>query len=202
MHPKPIDLKLEQDLIRFILIIINLGGLALIYTLVLDMKQGLSFWESLLWCLDMITIIVPPALPAALAIGRLYSQSRLKKTHKIFCTSPPRINCAGQVDLIAFDKTGTLTEDHFTVVQTMPFSPQADELLLSMACCHSISVTDSGNQLGDPLDIELVKRSGYEISDDGKTVKGFKQSGPDGKDVAFEIMQKFRMMSIISSLKL
>ena len=60
--------------------------------------------------LDVLTIVVPPALPAALAVGITYAQKRLKKKN-IFTISPKRINLSGSVNLALFDKTGTLTED-------------------------------------------------------------------------------------------
>jgi P-type E1-E2 ATPase len=53
--------------------------------------------------LDVITIAVPPALPAALTTGIIYAQRRLKK-RGIFCISPQRINVCGQVNLVCFDK--------------------------------------------------------------------------------------------------
>lgn len=53
--------------------------------------------------LDVITIAVPPALPAALTTGIIYAQRRLKKSG-IFCISPQRINVCGQLNLVCFDK--------------------------------------------------------------------------------------------------
>uniref|UniRef100_A0A6I8PAZ8 ATPase 13A4 n=1 Tax=Ornithorhynchus anatinus TaxID=9258 RepID=A0A6I8PAZ8_ORNAN len=53
--------------------------------------------------LDVITIAVPPALPAALTTGIIYAQKRLKK-NGIFCISPQRINICGQLNLVCFDK--------------------------------------------------------------------------------------------------
>jgi len=65
-------------------------------------------------CLNLITISVPPALPAAMTAGTAFALSRLK-TKKIFCISPQRINVAGRVNMMVFDKTGTLTEDGLQV---------------------------------------------------------------------------------------
>lgn len=59
--------------------------------------------EIILRTLDIITIVVPPALPAAMTIGTVYSQNRLKNL-KIFCISPPRINVCGKLKLACFDK--------------------------------------------------------------------------------------------------
>lgn len=65
--------------------------------------------------LDLITIIVPPALPATLTIGTSFALSRLRK-QGIFCISPNRVNVAGTVDIMCFDKTGTLTEEGLDVL--------------------------------------------------------------------------------------
>jgi len=53
--------------------------------------------------LDIVTIAVPPALPAAMTVGSIYAQSRLKKKG-IFCISPQRINLCGKLKCICFDK--------------------------------------------------------------------------------------------------
>lgn len=53
--------------------------------------------------LDIITITVPPALPAAMTAGIVYAQRRLKRIG-IFCISPQRINMCGQLNLVCFDK--------------------------------------------------------------------------------------------------
>lgn len=53
--------------------------------------------------LDIITITVPPALPAAMTAGIVYAQRRLKRVG-IFCISPQRINMCGQLNVVCFDK--------------------------------------------------------------------------------------------------
>ena len=65
--------------------------------------------------LDLLTICVPPALPAAVTCGVVFAIRRLKK-EKIFCISPNRVNVAGRVTTFVFDKTGTLTEDSLSVM--------------------------------------------------------------------------------------
>jgi cation-transporting ATPase 13A3/4/5 len=55
--------------------------------------------------LDMITVAVPPALPACLTIAMVFSISRLRKIG-IFVTGPHTITTAGRLDVICFDKTG------------------------------------------------------------------------------------------------
>lgn len=55
--------------------------------------------------LDMITVAVPPALPACLTIAMVFSISRLRNIG-IFVTGPHTITVAGRLDAICFDKTG------------------------------------------------------------------------------------------------
>ena len=53
--------------------------------------------------LDLVTITVPPALPAALAMGIVFAQRRLV-TKNIYCISPRSINICGTVNTVCFDK--------------------------------------------------------------------------------------------------
>ena len=53
--------------------------------------------------LDLVTITVPPALPAALAMGIVFAQRRLV-TQSIYCISPRSINICGTVNTVCFDK--------------------------------------------------------------------------------------------------
>ena len=57
--------------------------------------------------LDLITIVVPPALPAAMTVGIVYAQNRLRR-NKIFCISPRSINISGAVNCICFDKVSQI----------------------------------------------------------------------------------------------
>lgn len=57
--------------------------------------------------LDILTITVPPALPAAMTAGVVYAQRRLRRK-QIFSLSPQRINLCGQLNLMCFDKVPRL----------------------------------------------------------------------------------------------
>ena len=63
----------------------------------------------MLRALEVLTIIIPPALPTALAAGISLSISRLKEKN-ISCVKTDKVNVAGIINVCAFDKTGTLTE--------------------------------------------------------------------------------------------
>lgn len=62
-----------------------------------------SLQDTMAMALLLLTVAVPPVLPAALTTGIVYAQRRLKK-RGIFCISPQRINMCGQINLVCFDK--------------------------------------------------------------------------------------------------
>ena len=53
-------------------------------------------------CLDLpaVTIAVPPALPACLAVSVAFAVARLR-AQDIFVSSPDKINYAGQIDMVS-----------------------------------------------------------------------------------------------------
>ncbi len=59
------------------------------YGIIILYVKGVDLKDIIIRALDIITIVVPPALPAAMTVGTVYAQSRLKK-QSIYCISPPR----------------------------------------------------------------------------------------------------------------
>ena len=73
MFPKPVDFKLNRHIHKFIG---YLGGLAMIgfaYTAVLCAIRDTLWQIIVIKGLYLITIVVPPALPAAMTIGKMLS---------------------------------------------------------------------------------------------------------------------------------
>ncbi|KAG8445091.1 hypothetical protein GDO86_010020 [Hymenochirus boettgeri] len=186
LYNKCINIKLHREAIRFLFVIavIVLGAVA--YTAVVFTKNGESVHDTVLMSFLMLSIIVNAALPATLALGLLYAQTRLKKKG-IFCISPQRINVAGQLNLVCFDKTGTLTEEaldlhgvvpsdgnsfqethYFNSGKSLPWGP----VLGAMASCHSLIMLD-GKMNGDPLDVKMFEGTGWELEN---------HSGPGTED--------------------
>lgn len=119
LYPPPVDYKFEQDSYKFIKLLGFVAFMGFLYTLVTKITRGVAITKLFIESLDLITIAVPPALPAAMSVGRMYAQKRLKQ-HNIFCISPRSINVSGSVDLVCFDKTGTLTEDGLDMWGVVP----------------------------------------------------------------------------------
>uniref|UniRef100_A0A8D0AWJ0 Polyamine-transporting ATPase 13A3 n=1 Tax=Sander lucioperca TaxID=283035 RepID=A0A8D0AWJ0_SANLU len=152
LYPKPTDFKLYRDAYLFLLCLVAVAGIGFVYSIVLSIlnKVILEVTKSL----DIITITVPPALPAAMTAGIVYAQRRLKHLG-IFCISPQRINICGQINLVCFDKTGTLTEDGLDL-----WGVQRSQFVACMATCHTLTKIE-GQLSGDPLDLKMFEATGW-----------------------------------------
>ncbi|XP_021392483.2 putative cation-transporting ATPase 13A4 [Lonchura striata] len=178
LYPKPMNFKLYRDALRFLMCLVAFAAIGMIYTVCVFALNGEETGEVVKKALDVITIAVPPALPAALTTGVIYTQQRLKKKG-IFCISPQRINMCGQLNLVCFDKTGTLTEDgldlwgllpserscfqdiyRFPADHGLPWSP----VFKALAVCHSLIVWE-GKIQGDPLDVKMFEATNWVIDD-------------------------------------
>lgn len=115
LFPRPIKHKFYRDAFLFIGNLFFLAFIGLIATVIYFKIIGVSSPEIAVRSLDVLTIAVPPALPATLSICVTFSIARLKRV-LIFCLSPQRINVAGMVNMFVFDKTGTLTEEGLDVL--------------------------------------------------------------------------------------
>ncbi|XP_026883180.2 probable cation-transporting ATPase 13A3 isoform X2 [Electrophorus electricus] len=174
LYPKPTDFKLYRDAYLFLLCLVGVAGVGFIYSIVLSIMNNVPAKTIVVKSLDIITITVPPALPAALTAGIVYAQRRLKKMG-IFCISPQRINICGQLNLVCFDKTGTLTEDgldlwgvqrvegssfHHTEDNAFKESLVKTHFVACMATCHSLTKIE-GQLSGDPLDLKMFEATGW-----------------------------------------
>ncbi|XP_071805048.1 polyamine-transporting ATPase 13A3-like [Asterias amurensis] len=177
LFPKPMDFSMLKDAIMFIGLLASFAFIGFIYTIVVFVNFGFDAGYIAKRCLDIITIAVPPVLPAALTIGMVYAQLRLK-AKGIFCISPQRINTCGTLNVVCFDKTGTLTEDGLDLMGVqlasdgsfgkMKTSVTKDapvgHLTVAMATCHSLTIIN-GEISGDPIDLKMFQASGWELEE-------------------------------------
>ncbi|XP_055857682.1 polyamine-transporting ATPase 13A3 isoform X2 [Episyrphus balteatus] len=177
LYPPPVDYKFEQDSYKFIAILGLIAFVGFFYTLITKILRGVDAVKIAVESLDLITIVVPPALPAAMTVGRFYAQQRLEKKN-IFCISPRSINVSGSIDCVCFDKTGTLTEDGLDMWGVVPKSQTnyfqialkqidrlpVDHFLFGMVTCHSITIMN-GEKKGDPLDLKMFESTGWILED-------------------------------------
>ena len=78
LYPKPNKFKFYQDSLKFIFSMGLLAVLGFFCTLPFMIKQGYVASAIIDRSLDLVTITVPPALPAAVTIGTVFAINRLK----------------------------------------------------------------------------------------------------------------------------
>ncbi len=189
LFPKPSGFKFYRDSFRYISVMGGIAMLGFIASFINFVRLKLAWHLIIVRALDLITIVVPPALPATLSIGTNFALSRLRQK-QIFCISPQRVNVGGKLDIVCFDKTGTLTEDGLDVLgirvaqkpdnrfselltDTSSLLPGAlyerdptisyethKAALHTMATCHSLRIVD-GELVGDPLDLKMFEFTGW-----------------------------------------
>lgn len=203
LFPPPSDSKIYVDAFRYIAVMAAVAGVGFLASFINFVRLGLAWHLIIVRALDLITIVVPPALPATLTIGTNFALSRLKQKG-IFCISPPRINIGGKVDLMCFDKTGTLTEDGLDVLgvsyvdqELGTISSLLDSsaglirgsshassktrgvmaaMLCSMSSCHSLQSVDN-ELIGDPLDVKMFEFTGFMLQENANDFgQGFQES--------------------------
>lgn len=186
LFPKPTGFKFYRDSFKYIGFMTCIACLGFVYSTYNFIQLGLSTRIMILRALDIITIVVPPALPATLTIGTTFAVSRLKKK-QIFCIAPTRVNIGGKLDVACFDKTGTLTEDGLDILGVHPIKnaegrkevvfedlvddvksltlkstssrhefQSGEKLLGCMSSCHSLRLIDDA-LVGDPLDVKMFE---------------------------------------------
>lgn len=194
MFPKPVDFRFNRKyprirhllspscsaghIYKFIQYLCVVALVGFVYTVVLKASRHVPLSNILLKSLDLITIVIPPALPMAMTIGVVFAQSRLKKS-LIYCISPRSINISGCINCVCFDKTGTLTEDDLSFSEVLPVSPDNKSfedpvhdlsflsmgpLITCLASCHSLTLIDE-SIIGDPLDQKMFAATGWSLEE-------------------------------------
>ena len=193
LFPKPSGFKFYRDSFRYISVMAGIAGIGFIASFFNFIRLRLAWHLIVVRALDLITIVVPPALPATLTIGTNFALQRLK-AKMIFCISPQRVNVGGKIDIMCFDKTGTLTEDGLDVLGVRAVSRPANRftdmmnhstallpgatyerdptvdynankaILYTMATCHSLRIVDD-EFIGDPLDLKMFEFTNWQYEE-------------------------------------
>ncbi|XP_022090369.1 probable cation-transporting ATPase 13A3 [Acanthaster planci] len=176
LYPKPMDFSMLKDALLFLCALSTFAVIGFTYGIIIFVQSGYDGGYIARRALDVITIAVPPALPASLTIGMLFAQLRLK-SKGIFCISPQRINTCGSLNVVCFDKTGTLTEDGldlmgvqlagsgtFGELKTSVADDTTEHHLAAMATCHSLTIIN-GELSGDPIDLKMFQATGWDLEE-------------------------------------
>jgi cation-transporting P-type ATPase 13A2 len=126
LFPRAHKDSFAKDSMTFIAVMLSLGLAFYIWDIIALASYGAPAGFIILRYLDLVTVAVPPALPACLTVATAIAVSRLAE-HGIFVSNPSAINAAGHLDVICFDKTGTLTEPGLDLMGVVPVVKQQQQ---------------------------------------------------------------------------
>ena len=212
LYPKPSEFKFYEDSVKFILLLFCLAIIGFAVSMYQMIQLKLATIDIATKCFDLITITVPPSLPATMTVGTAFAIKRLSN-HKILCIDSNRINVAGKIDLVCFDKTGTLTEDgvtmlgvqgkHKSVMQREMCHPKDmkknKKFHRCMASCHSLTLMD-GKLIGDPQELEIFNSLSWKFSESQEDGRPCVTSPAESLKIlrAFHFTSKLKRMGVIS----
>lgn len=156
-------------------------------------KLGTTDTDTGLAYLTALTIAVPPGLVACLSIGSSLSVARLA-LKSISVADTGKLSAAGYCTYACFDKTGTLTDEHICYEGTEHYNTSlynaAHVTNQIMATCHSLSIVD-GKPQGDPLEVELMRASGWTYYLEGQAPSAVPPVGQPDAGKKHEILKQF-----------
>lgn len=79
LYPKNSNFKFYSDSIKFILVLFMFALIGIAISVFRNIHLGINTTEIVLRMLDVFTITVPPALPAAMTVGIIFAGNRLKR---------------------------------------------------------------------------------------------------------------------------
>ncbi|XP_024410041.2 polyamine-transporting ATPase 13A2 isoform X3 [Desmodus rotundus] len=158
LHPRPINFKFYKHSMKFVAALSVLALFGTIYSIFILHRNRVPVNEIVVRALDLVTVVVPPALPAAMTVCTLYAQSRLR-SQGIFCIHPLRINLGGKLQLVCFDK-GQAFLPLVPEPRRLPMGP----LLRALATCHALSRLQD-TPVGDPMDLKMVESTGWVLEE-------------------------------------
>ncbi|OLY82066.1 putative cation-transporting ATPase [Smittium mucronatum] len=154
LFPRQSKFKLYEDAFKFIGVLSVIALLGFLASVANFLRLGISYGVIIIRALDLITVAVPPALPASMSIGTSFALNRLREK-LIYCISPSRINVCGRVNLVGFDKTGTITEEGLDVLGVQKNSLEDKRLGELIKDIKSASECHNRNDLNADLDLTV-----------------------------------------------
>uniref|UniRef100_A0A0K0DDT9 Cation-transporting ATPase n=1 Tax=Angiostrongylus cantonensis TaxID=6313 RepID=A0A0K0DDT9_ANGCA len=156
MYPKPVDFRFTKDLFKFVGFLGCISLCGFVYTVVIMLRRGSDLRRIIVRALDIITITVPPALPAAMSVcfDKTGTLTEDGLDFHVLRGVVPAVNNHPPMFTTEFSR---MSRDEL---------PHAGDLVNAIATCHSLTRIDSVLH-GDPLDLVLFQQTGWILVEAG-----------------------------------
>eukprot|EP00917_Polyrhabdina_sp_WS-2016_P022704 GHVP01049220.1.p1 GENE.GHVP01049220.1~~GHVP01049220.1.p1 ORF type:complete len:1083 (+),score=156.97 GHVP01049220.1:367-3615(+) len=171
LFPKQEKFQYEKDIKIFFIFAFFIGVVVCIFSLIVSKIQKRSN-KVIDRALDLISVVIPPALSSVLGGELVRSIYRLKRKDIVVLNSR-RLYLFGHIDCVCYDKTGTLTEPSLSVDKVIEYkeewqtvSPENSSDLFKrlMTKCHSLKYVN-GAIVGDGLESQILSSTGTKIEE-------------------------------------
>eukprot|EP00917_Polyrhabdina_sp_WS-2016_P032675 GHVP01069660.1.p1 GENE.GHVP01069660.1~~GHVP01069660.1.p1 ORF type:complete len:1332 (+),score=213.29 GHVP01069660.1:562-3996(+) len=142
-----VNFNFTTDALRFVGVLSVLALIGGTISFAINHSRQIPMKSLVFRFLDLFTVAVPPALPAALNVGTAIALRRMSHKLNISCVEPSRIAAAGRVSVAVFDKTGTLTENDVKISDVLVNECSKNRLKSTAIEEADLIFTDSEPQL-------------------------------------------------------
>jgi len=148
---------LEKKLESFTKKLIQITVLLVFVIFIAGWIAGNNFFEMLNTAIALAVAAIPEGLPIVATLGLARGMLKMAK-HNVIVKKLSAVETLGGTSVICTDKTGTLTENRMTVASVLPLEIKA-QIFEACVLCNTASI-DQNNEVGDPLEIALLKHAG------------------------------------------
>ena len=150
----PLQMKVNR-ISKFILAV---ASLLIAFVLIYSVINKHDTMTIIMLCISMIVASVPECLPIAITATLSIGVGQMAKKKSIV-RNLAAIETLGATEVICTDKTGTLTKNKMEVVKVYTSFKEIDnvtgELKNIITYCNSAMLNDSGEYIGDSVDVAL-----------------------------------------------
>ncbi|MGB4300428.1 MAG: HAD-IC family P-type ATPase, partial [Acetomicrobium sp.] len=161
------EIPLEARLAKFSRLLIKLVLAIVAITVALGVFEGNKLLPMLQTGIALAVAAIPEGLPFVATMTLALGVHRMAKLNALV-RNLASVETLGSTSVICTDKTGTITVNKMTVREHLVTNDRARDLIFRVAILCNNATLNNENQIGDPMEIALLKwayENGFDITE-------------------------------------